>query len=76
MMVFVSNADPFISRLQTAQIPSPEPIMLRSHVLVMSFIGRDDMYVAIYLHHLHMHKYISATDQNMGVFQSFQQIPK
>ncbi|NP_998160.1 serine/threonine-protein kinase RIO1 [Danio rerio] len=29
-------------RLQTAQIPSPEPIMLRSHVLVMSFIGRDD----------------------------------
>ncbi|KAK2901044.1 hypothetical protein QQF64_014866 [Cirrhinus molitorella] len=30
-------------RLQTAQIPSPEPIMLRSHVLVMSLIGRDDM---------------------------------
>ncbi|KAA0719157.1 Serine/threonine-protein kinase RIO1 [Triplophysa tibetana] len=30
-------------RLQTAQIPSPEPIILRSHVLVMSFIGRDDM---------------------------------
>ncbi|XP_059419736.1 serine/threonine-protein kinase RIO1 [Carassius carassius] len=30
-------------RLQTAQIPCPEPIMLRSHVLVMSFIGRDDM---------------------------------
>ncbi|XDV27217.1 hypothetical protein PO909_030787 [Leuciscus waleckii] len=30
-------------RLQTAQILSPEPIMLRSHVLVMSFIGRDDM---------------------------------
>ncbi|XP_056330568.1 serine/threonine-protein kinase RIO1 [Danio aesculapii] len=29
-------------RLQTAQIPSPEPVMLRSHVLVMSFIGRDD----------------------------------
>lgn len=29
-------------RLQTAQIPRPEPIMLRSHVLVMSFIGRDD----------------------------------
>uniref|UniRef100_A0A671ND87 Serine/threonine-protein kinase RIO1 n=1 Tax=Sinocyclocheilus anshuiensis TaxID=1608454 RepID=A0A671ND87_9TELE len=27
----------------TAQIPSPEPIMLRSHVLVMSFIGRDDI---------------------------------
>ncbi|XP_062336702.1 serine/threonine-protein kinase RIO1 [Osmerus eperlanus] len=30
-------------RLQTAEIPSPEPIMLRSHVLLMSFIGRDDM---------------------------------
>ncbi|XP_012683356.1 serine/threonine-protein kinase RIO1 [Clupea harengus] len=30
-------------RLQAAEIPSPEPIMLRSHVLVMSFIGRDDM---------------------------------
>ncbi|XP_044861551.1 serine/threonine-protein kinase RIO1 [Mauremys mutica] len=30
-------------RLNTAQIPCPEPIMLRSHVLVMSFIGKDDM---------------------------------
>uniref|UniRef100_A0A672K7J1 non-specific serine/threonine protein kinase n=1 Tax=Sinocyclocheilus grahami TaxID=75366 RepID=A0A672K7J1_SINGR len=40
---FVYNAHPFISRLQTAQIPSPEPIMLRNQVLVMSFIGRDDM---------------------------------
>ncbi|KAG9278461.1 serine/threonine-protein kinase RIO1 [Astyanax mexicanus] len=30
-------------RLQTAGIPSPEPIMLRSHVLVMGFIGKDDM---------------------------------
>merc|ERR1712131_43621 len=30
-------------RLQTAGIPSPEPILLRSHVLVMAFIGRDDM---------------------------------
>ncbi|KAJ8267994.1 hypothetical protein COCON_G00131660 [Conger conger] len=30
-------------RLQTAQIPSPEPIMLRSHVLVMGFIGKNDM---------------------------------
>ncbi|XP_056148752.1 serine/threonine-protein kinase RIO1 [Lampris incognitus] len=30
-------------RLQTAGIPSPEPVMLRSHVLLMSFIGRDDM---------------------------------
>ncbi|XP_072524833.1 serine/threonine-protein kinase RIO1 [Salminus brasiliensis] len=30
-------------RLQTAGIPSPEPIMLRSHVLVMGFIGKDEM---------------------------------
>ncbi|MCI4390558.1 hypothetical protein PGIGA_G00123890 [Pangasianodon gigas] len=30
-------------RLQTAGIPSPEPIMLRSHVLVMGFVGKDDM---------------------------------
>ncbi|XP_041927836.1 serine/threonine-protein kinase RIO1 isoform X2 [Alosa alosa] len=30
-------------RLQAAEIPSPEPIMLRSHVLVMGFIGKDDM---------------------------------
>uniref|UniRef100_A0A452GPH1 Serine/threonine-protein kinase RIO1 n=1 Tax=Gopherus agassizii TaxID=38772 RepID=A0A452GPH1_9SAUR len=30
-------------RLNTAQIPCPEPIMLRSHVLVMSFIGKNDM---------------------------------
>uniref|UniRef100_A0A8C9E549 Serine/threonine-protein kinase RIO1 n=1 Tax=Phocoena sinus TaxID=42100 RepID=A0A8C9E549_PHOSS len=30
-------------RLNTAEIPCPEPILLRSHVLVMSFIGKDDM---------------------------------
>uniref|UniRef100_A0A8D0L5W3 Serine/threonine-protein kinase RIO1 n=1 Tax=Sphenodon punctatus TaxID=8508 RepID=A0A8D0L5W3_SPHPU len=30
-------------RLSTAQIPCPEPIMLRSHVLVMGFIGKNDM---------------------------------
>ncbi|KAM8851353.1 serine/threonine-protein kinase RIO1 [Spinachia spinachia] len=30
-------------RLQTAGIPSPEPKLLRSHVLLMSFIGKDDM---------------------------------
>ncbi|MBZ3885642.1 Serine/threonine-protein kinase RIO1 [Sciurus carolinensis] len=30
--------------LNTAEIPCPEPIMLRSHVLVMGFIGKDDMY--------------------------------
>ncbi|XP_051943944.1 serine/threonine-protein kinase RIO1 [Hippocampus zosterae] len=29
-------------RLQTAGIPSPEPLLLRSHVLLMSFIGKDD----------------------------------
>ncbi|XP_060941109.1 serine/threonine-protein kinase RIO1 [Limanda limanda] len=29
-------------RLQTAGIPSPEPLLLRSHVLLMSFIGTDD----------------------------------
>ncbi|XP_019398569.1 PREDICTED: serine/threonine-protein kinase RIO1 isoform X1 [Crocodylus porosus] len=30
-------------RLNTAQIPCPEPVMLRSHVLVMGFIGKGDM---------------------------------
>ncbi|GLD73143.1 serine/threonine-protein kinase RIO1 isoform X1, partial [Lates japonicus] len=30
-------------RLQTAGIPSPEPLLLRSHVLLMSFIGKDNM---------------------------------
>lgn len=30
-------------RLNTAEIPCPEPIMLRSHVLVMNFIGKDDV---------------------------------
>lgn len=29
-------------RLTTAGIPCPEPIMLRSHVLVMGFIGKND----------------------------------
>nr|XP_061795779.1 serine/threonine-protein kinase RIO1-like [Nerophis lumbriciformis] len=29
-------------RLQTAGILSPEPILLRSHVLLMGFIGKDD----------------------------------
>ncbi|KAG8133300.1 hypothetical protein E2320_011128 [Naja naja] len=33
-----------LTRLHTAQIPCPEPIMLRSHVLVMGFIGKNDMY--------------------------------
>lgn len=30
-------------RLKTANIPCPEPIRLRSHVLLMGFIGKDDM---------------------------------
>ncbi|XP_049620917.1 serine/threonine-protein kinase RIO1 [Suncus etruscus] len=30
-------------RLNTAGIPCPEPVLLRSHVLVMGFIGKDDM---------------------------------
>uniref|UniRef100_A0A3Q1HPW0 Serine/threonine-protein kinase RIO1 n=1 Tax=Anabas testudineus TaxID=64144 RepID=A0A3Q1HPW0_ANATE len=30
-------------RLQTAGIPSPEPLLLRSHVLLMGFIGKDNM---------------------------------
>ncbi|KAG8571682.1 hypothetical protein GDO81_011751 [Engystomops pustulosus] len=30
-------------RLNTAGIPCPEPVMLRSHVLVMAFIGKNDM---------------------------------
>ncbi|XP_053457024.1 serine/threonine-protein kinase RIO1 [Nycticebus coucang] len=30
-------------RLNTAEIPCPEPIMLRSHVLIMGFIGKDDI---------------------------------
>ncbi|XP_027718677.1 serine/threonine-protein kinase RIO1 [Vombatus ursinus] len=30
-------------RLNTAKIPCPEPIMLKHHVLVMSFIGKGDM---------------------------------
>ncbi|XP_004019191.1 serine/threonine-protein kinase RIO1 [Ovis aries] len=30
-------------RLNTAEVPCPEPILLRSHVLVMGFIGKDDM---------------------------------
>lgn len=31
------------SRLQTAGIQSPEPLLLRSHVLLMGFIGKDNM---------------------------------
>lgn len=32
-----------LCRLKTANIPCPEPIRLRSHVLLMGFIGKDDM---------------------------------
>uniref|UniRef100_A0A8C4R099 Serine/threonine-protein kinase RIO1 n=1 Tax=Eptatretus burgeri TaxID=7764 RepID=A0A8C4R099_EPTBU len=32
-----------LARLNQAGLPCPEPIMLRSHVLVMSFIGKEDM---------------------------------
>ncbi|XP_054542587.1 serine/threonine-protein kinase RIO1 isoform X2 [Pan troglodytes] len=45
ILVF-KDRDKYVSgefRLNTAEIPCPEPIMLRSHVLVMSFIGKDDM---------------------------------
>jgi serine/threonine-protein kinase RIO1 len=28
-------------RLQSAGIPAPRPIILRNHVLVMEFLGRD-----------------------------------
>lgn len=30
-----------LRRLQRAAIPSPEPILIKQHVLVMSFIGRN-----------------------------------
>ncbi|XP_037537370.1 serine/threonine-protein kinase RIO1 [Nematolebias whitei] len=30
-------------RLQTAGIPAPEPLLLRSHVLLMGFIGKDNL---------------------------------
>ncbi|EMP31667.1 Serine/threonine-protein kinase RIO1 [Chelonia mydas] len=45
-ILMFKDRDKYVSgefRLNTAQIPCPEPIMLRSHVLVMSFIGKDDM---------------------------------
>ncbi|KAL1784108.1 serine serine/threonine-protein kinase RIO1 [Sigmodon hispidus] len=32
-----------LSRLRTANIPCPKPIRLKSHVLLMGFIGKDDM---------------------------------
>lgn len=73
-MTFVSNMNLFILRLQTAQIPSPEPIMLRSHVLLMSFIGRDDTYVDVnsvsplFIHHLHMLKNILKVHSDIFVF--------
>ncbi|XP_072459862.1 serine/threonine-protein kinase RIO1 isoform X2 [Notamacropus eugenii] len=45
ILVF-KDRDKYVSgefRLNTAKIPCPEPIMLKHHVLVMSFIGKDDM---------------------------------
>jgi len=30
-----------LNRLQAADIPSPKPVILRQHVLVMEFIGTD-----------------------------------
>lgn len=30
-----------LTRLMRAGIPCPEPILLRSHVLIMSFLGKD-----------------------------------
>ncbi|KAJ6664511.1 hypothetical protein lerEdw1_007168 [Lerista edwardsae] len=45
-ILMFKDRDKYVSgefRLHTAQIPCPEPIMLRSHVLLMSFIGKNDM---------------------------------
>ncbi|KAL7984520.1 hypothetical protein Chor_003090 [Crotalus horridus] len=45
-ILMFKDRDKYVSgefRLYTAQIPCPEPIMLRSHVLVMGFIGKNDM---------------------------------
>ncbi|KAF4790941.1 Serine/threonine-protein kinase RIO1 [Turdus rufiventris] len=44
-ILMFKDRDKYVSgefRLNTAQIPCPEPIMLRSHVLVMGFIGKGD----------------------------------
>lgn len=30
-----------LTRMYTAGLPVPQPILLRSHVLMMSFIGKD-----------------------------------
>ncbi|XP_064363136.1 serine/threonine-protein kinase RIO1 isoform X2 [Dromaius novaehollandiae] len=45
-ILMFKDRDKYVSgefRLNTAQIPCPEPVMLRSHVLVMGFIGKGDM---------------------------------
>ncbi|KAM6920807.1 serine/threonine-protein kinase RIO1 isoform 2-T2 [Lycodopsis pacificus] len=45
-ILLFKDRDKYVSgefRLQTAGIPSPEPKLLRSHVLLMSFIGNDNM---------------------------------
>ncbi|KAH0617940.1 hypothetical protein JD844_016718 [Phrynosoma platyrhinos] len=44
-ILMFKDRDKYVSgefRLHTAQIPCPEPIMLRSHVLLMGFIGKND----------------------------------
>ncbi|OXB54181.1 hypothetical protein ASZ78_015112 [Callipepla squamata] len=44
-ILMFKDRDKYVSgefRLNTAQIPCPEPIMLRSHVLLMGFIGKGD----------------------------------
>ncbi|MGH0119302.1 UNVERIFIED_CONTAM: hypothetical protein FKN15_025773 [Acipenser sinensis] len=45
-ILIFKDRDKYVSgefRLQTAKIPCPEPIMLRGHVLVMAFIGKNEM---------------------------------
>ncbi|XP_049930528.1 serine/threonine-protein kinase RIO1 isoform X3 [Epinephelus moara] len=45
-ILLFKDRDKYVSgefRLQTAGIPSPQPLLLRSHVLLMSFIGKDNM---------------------------------
>jgi RIO kinase 1 len=34
-----------LKRLVAAGIPCPTPLLLKSHVLMMTFIGTDGMYV-------------------------------
>lgn len=36
-----------LKRLHTAGIPCPEPLLLRNHILVMTFLGKDGQYVLL-----------------------------